>query len=99
MSRINTETIKRNPKIFNFLCFYAFLSRFRQTSWIGMFERVNKETVGCPVVLIEEIIALIGMKMSQIDTEKDKNPRKFFQFSKILSIFFPNFGQTSSTGT
>ena len=39
-----------------------------------------------PVVFNEEIIAMFWLKMSQIDTEIDKNP-KSFQFSKILSIF------------
>ena len=43
----------------------------------------------------EELIAMFWMKMSQIDTENDKNP-KIFQISKIL---FPNFRQTWSIGT
>ena len=42
--------------------------------------------VGCPVVSNEEIIAMFGMKMSQIDTENDKKPKNS-QLSKILCIF------------
>ena len=39
----------------NFQKFYAFLLvlKFRQTSCIGMFLRVNKEKVRCPVVFYE----------------------------------------------
>ena len=39
-----------------------------------------------PVVFNEDIIAIFWLKMSQIDTEKDKNPKNF-QFSKISCIF------------
>ena len=40
----------------------------------------------CPVSFYEEIIAVFQMKLSQIDTENDKNP-KIFHFSKFLRIF------------
>ena len=65
----------RQTEFSNFQKFYAFLLvlKFRQTSCIGMFLRVNKEIFGCPVVFYEEIIALLWMEMPQIDTEIDKN--------------------------
>ena len=73
----------KNPKFSGFRSFYAFLLTFRQTSWIGMFQRVDEERVGCPVVFYVEMIAMIRMKKSQIDTENDKNPENFL-FSNIL---------------
>ena len=39
-----------------------------------------------PVVFNENIIAIFWLKMSQIDTENDKNHQNF-QFSKISCIF------------
>ena len=44
----------------------------------------------CPVGYSEEFIAVFAVKMSQIDTEKDKN-HKTFQFLTIVSIFFSIF--------
>ena len=40
--------------------------------------------------LFEEFNAVCKVKMSQIDTENNLNP-KIFQVSKILCIFFPFF--------
>ena len=51
-----------------------------------MFLGVNAEWVGCLVVFSEEVIAFFWMKMSQIDTEKEKN-NKIYQFSKCSCIF------------
>ena len=65
-----------------------FLSKFRHTSWIGMFKTVIKVRSWCPVVFYEEIIAVFELKKSQIGTEIDKKPKNF-QFSKFLC----NIGQ------
>ena len=81
-----TPKITKNPKVSKFQRFYAFLLTFRQISWIPMFLRVNKEKIGSPVVFYEEINAMFKKKMSETDTEDDKNP-KIFQFSKFLCIF------------
>ena len=40
----------------------------------------------CPVRFSEELIAIFLVKLSQIDTENDKNP-KVFQFSLSVSFF------------
>ena len=45
--------------------------------WRIFTTRKNKENVGCPVVSTEEIIAMFRKKMSQIHTDKDKNPKKW----------------------
>ena len=50
------------------------------------FKGLPEEQVGWPVVFNEEIFAMFCLKMSQIDTEKDKTP-KIFPFSKSLCIF------------
>ena len=55
-----------------------------------MFQVVNKENVNRPVVFYGEIIAMFWLKMSQTDTENDKNV-KILQFSKILCVFFQIF--------
>ena len=88
----------RNFPIFKI--FMHFLLKVRQTSWIGMFWSVNKEWVCCQIVFYEERIAMFWMKMSQIDTENDKNPR-IYQVSKILCILSQIFDrlQTSSIET
>ena len=57
MSQFDKENDKK-PKSFLFSnILMQFLLNFRQPSWIGMFYRVNKERVGCPVVFSEEFIA------------------------------------------
>ena len=75
MSQINTEKDK-NPKVFSFFKdFFAF------------FVKVLTEFMNWnPVVFYEELIAMFWMKMSQIDTENDKNPENF-QFPKISCHF------------
>ena len=40
-----------------------------------------------PVGFSEEIIAVFELKMSQIDTENNKNPKNF-QFSMVFFAFF-----------
>ena len=47
----------------------------------------QKETSRCPVVFNEEIVAMLWMKISQIDTENDKK-LKSFEFPKISFSFF-----------
>ena len=47
----------------------------------------QKETILCPVVFNEEIVAMFWLKLSQIDTENDKN-HEIFQIPKILCRFF-----------
>ena len=42
--------------------------------------------IRCPVGFSEEFIAVFQVKMFQINTENDKNP-KSFQYSKFLCIF------------
>ena len=66
-------------------------SKFRQTSCIEMFLRVNKETFSCPVVFYEEIIVLFWMKISQIDTENDKIS-KFLTVNDFMHL--PDFWRT-----
>ena len=75
MSQINIERYKKS--------FHAF---FRQTSWIGLFKRVSKVRVGCPVVFHEGIIEIFRMKLSQIDTENDKKP-KISNFQPFQAFF------------
>ena len=55
-----------------------------------MFQSVNKETFGCPVVFYEEMIAMFWKKMFQIDTEIDKN-LKTSNFRRFYAIFFQVF--------
>ena len=76
-SQINTEHDKNNRII-----------HFSKISCIKDWnvERVNKERMCCPVGFYEEFIAVLLVKVSQIDTENDKSP-KIFQFSKCLCIF------------
>ena len=86
MCQIDTENDKTQNFLF-FKDFTHFLLKFRQTSWIVMFERVIKEKVGCPVAVYEEIIAMVWAKMSQIDTKNDKNLK--ISNSLGLHAFFP----------
>ena len=71
-----------------------FLSKFRQTSRIGMLKTVIKVKLCCAVVFYEEIIAVFMLKSSQIGTEIDKKP-KFF---KVFMQFLSNLWQTSWIG-
>ena len=55
-----------------------------------MLKTLDMALIRCPVGFSEELVAIFKMKMSQIDTENDKN-HKVFQFSKILLIFINIF--------
>ena len=46
--------------------------------------------IGCPLGSSGKITAFYLMKMSQIDTENDKNS-KFFSFESFYAIFLSNF--------
>ena len=74
-----TSKMTRTENFPFFEVFMQYLSNFRHTPWIGMFQRVKKERFHCPVVVYEAIIAVFQWKMSQIDTENDKK-HKIFQF-------------------
>ena len=41
------------PKFSYFQSFYAFFPKFRQSSWMGMSKRVNKESMYSPVCLVK----------------------------------------------
>ena len=77
----------------NFQSFYAFFDKISTVFVNSKVLRGQKETFRCPVGSFEEIIAVLYMKKSQIETENDKNPT-IFQISKILCSFFPNFRRT-----
>ena len=62
------------------------LPNFRQTSSTATFKRVNKERMCRPVDFSEEFVAVFIVKMSQIDTEDDKNP-KFSNFQSFYAFF------------
>ena len=86
MSQIETENTKK-PKIFNFSKFMDLLLKFRQTSWIGMFYRVIKEKVGCPVVFNEAIISMFRMEVRA--TSWVRGSLNFPKFAKdIVSSFY-----------
>ena len=91
MNKISSWHQKRQKTqifpIFN--VFMQFLSRFRQTPYIGMLKTFTKVAVCCPVVK-DEIVLVFSLKKLQLDTETDKNPR-IFQFSKIYAVFLKNF--------
>ena len=76
----------KNPQLSTFQSFMHFLLKFRQSSWIGMFYNVNKDQICCQVVFNEKIFPMFRMKMSQIDTENDKN-------SKIEKLQMIKIGQ------
>ena len=54
-----------------------FFPNFRQTLWIETTKRVSNKGICCPIDSSEEFIAVCFVKMSQIDTENDKNPKVF----------------------
>ena len=89
MSQIDNE----KTKVQSFPIFKGFMHiswtdwlYFGQTSWIGLFQRVNKERVGCPVVSYEEIIAVSQWKMPQIVTKMTKWQK--FPIFEVLMHFF-----------
>ena len=63
-----------------------FLLKFHRLRGLECFEGSTMKKLVRPVVFNEDIIAIFRLKMSQIDTENDKNPKNF-QFSKISCIF------------
>ena len=63
-----------------------FLLKFHRLRGLECFEGSTMKKLVRPVVFNEDIIAIFCLKMSQIDTENDKNPKNF-QFSKISCIF------------
>ena len=65
------------------------LSKFRQTSLIGLLKMVIKGRICCALVFYEEIIAVFKFKKSQIETENDKKP-KIFQTFKVFMQFLSN---------
>ena len=87
MSQIDTEIDKKH-KIFQFSkqSFMHFLLKFHRLHGVECFKGSTMKKLVRPVVFNEEITAMFCLKMSQIDTENDKNP-KSFQFSKISCIF------------
>ena len=66
--------------------FMHFLLSFCQNSWTGIISSVNKEKVGCPVVVCEKILAMFWMKMSQMSPKMTKLP-KFSNFQRFYTIF------------
>ena len=62
------------------------LSKFRQTSRIGMLKTGIEVRVCCAVVFYEEVSAVFKLKFSQIGTEIDKEP-EIFNLSKNLCSF------------
>ena len=87
MSRIDTKNDK-NLEIFEFpeiLCSFFSKISIDFIDWNNM-KRLNNEKMCCPVDFLEELITVVQVTTSQIDTEIDKNP-KIFQFSKFLRNF------------
>ena len=64
-----------------------FVSNFRQILWIRTLNKVNKERMCSPVGFSDALFSVFWVKVSQINTEYDKNPQTF-QFSKNLCILF-----------
>ena len=64
--------------------------QYLERMWIKMLKTLNMTLFRRPVRFSEEIIAVFHMKKSQIDTEKDKNP-KSFHFSMLSRIFLQIF--------
>ena len=77
------------PKFFNFKVFLLFCYVFDRLCELECLKG-QQIKVGCPVVFHGEITAMLWIKMSQIDTENDKNlnfQRFFCIFSKFLTDF------------
>ena len=67
-----------------------FFPNFRRTLRMGTLKRVNKETMCCLVGFPEEFIAVLQVKMFQIDTENDKKHIfPVFQSFYAFSLKFP----------
>ena len=82
---VNTTQIDtENFQIFK--VFMQSLLKFRQTSLIRIFWKVNKETFDCPVVFIEEIIAMFRMKCLKLTTKMTKIP-EFINFQSFYEFF------------
>ena len=69
-----------------FLRFNAIFVKFSVNSWVRKLKTLNMAVIRCPVGFSKEMNAVLQMKNSQIDTEKDKNS-KFFRFSLFLFNF------------
>ena len=68
------------------------LSKFLQTSWIGMLKTVIKVRISCPVVFLKRIGVFKLKKISQIGTEIYKKHISNFQsfyadFVKFMTDF------------
>ena len=76
----------KNTKFSNFQSFYEFfvIVSTDVVDWIVL--KGQQENVGCPLVFYEGIIAIFGMKMSQIVTENNENLKIFVFFPHALSI-------------
>ena len=86
ISQIGTENDK-NPKFSFFQIFHAIFAKFSIGFVYWNVEKtVIKVNIRCPVVIYEEIIAVLSLKKSQIDTEFHKK-HKVFQFTKFDAIF------------
>ena len=72
VSQIDTENDKNLKSFPIFKDFIHFFPSFRLTLWIGTLKRINKEGMCCPVGFSKKFNAVFQVKMSQIDTKKDK---------------------------
>ena len=57
-----------------------------------MMKTFIKVAVCYPVVLKDEIVSVFRLKMSQLDTEIDKN-LKFYNFQSFMQFFFKIFNK------
>ena len=71
MFQIDTENDK-NLKFPNFQRFHQFFVEVSTVFLDWTVLKDQKETICCPEVFIEEIVALFWLKMSQIDFEMNK---------------------------
>ena len=55
-----------------------------------MLKMLNMALPRCPVRFSDKMVAVFQIKMSQIYTESDENPKNF-PFSNISCIFFQTF--------
>ena len=82
----------KNPKFQLLRSLYIFLSNFRRTPWIGMLERVNKETVCCPVGFRRVWCNFRTEKISNWHRELQKT--ELFPIFEVFLQFLANFRQT-----
>ena len=89
----NVDENDENFKLFYFSKILCIFPYFRQTLSIGTSKRVNKEKMCCPVGSSQEFFVVFEVKMSQIDTEIDKNPKtsNFQGFMLFSSKFLSDF--------